>query len=228
MASLFLPQWWISRREKGVSKCIHLLNDVYEVYSHSGLIVFAKHSPIVIFGVLVYLWLYNAPSWVSSLGSSLVRFLYPAKDGKSTLSLISPSAVPLYPSVIKGPFIGYIFTPITWQTFLSLWLCMILCTSIESTFQREWTRVQNCFWTNLWGSGLVLACFTSMATRIHACQGIHPATFLEWNRQMVKLLKHCGHPSITSPRVSMGCPLLIDRRYWMPIWTTLTGRRWSA
>ena len=36
MASLFLPQWWISRREKGVSKCIHLLNDVYEVYSHSG------------------------------------------------------------------------------------------------------------------------------------------------------------------------------------------------
>ena len=38
-----------------MSKCIHLLNDVYEVYSHSGLIVFAKHSPIVIFGVLVYL-----------------------------------------------------------------------------------------------------------------------------------------------------------------------------
>ena len=36
MASLFLPQWWISRREKGVSKCIHRLNDVYEVYLHSG------------------------------------------------------------------------------------------------------------------------------------------------------------------------------------------------
>ena len=47
---------------------------------------------LVIFGVLVYLWLYNAPSRVSSLGSSLVRLLYPAEDGKSTLSLISSSA----------------------------------------------------------------------------------------------------------------------------------------
>ena len=46
----------------------------------------------VIFGVLVYLWLYNAPSQVSYLGSSLVRLLYPAEDGKSTLSLISSSA----------------------------------------------------------------------------------------------------------------------------------------
>ena len=46
----------------------------------------------VIFGVLVYLWLYNAPSRVSYLGSSLVRLLYPAEDGKSTLSLISSSA----------------------------------------------------------------------------------------------------------------------------------------
>ena len=52
---------------------------------------------IVIFGVLVYLWLYNAPSQVSSLGSSLVRLLYPAEDRKSTLSLISSSAVPLCP-----------------------------------------------------------------------------------------------------------------------------------
>ena len=49
-------------------------------------------SACVIFGVLVYLWLYNAPSWVSHLGSSLVRLLYPAEDGKSTLSLISSSA----------------------------------------------------------------------------------------------------------------------------------------
>ena len=51
----------------------------------------AKDSS-VIFGVLVYLWLYNAPSRVSYLGSSLVRLLYPAEDGKSTLSLISSSA----------------------------------------------------------------------------------------------------------------------------------------
>ena len=39
----------------------------------------------------------QSPSWVSSFGSSLVRLLYPAEDGKSTLSLISSSAVPLYP-----------------------------------------------------------------------------------------------------------------------------------
>ena len=52
---------------------------------------------LVIFGVLVYLWLYSAPSRVSHLGSSLVRLLYPAEDGKSTLSLISSSAVPLCP-----------------------------------------------------------------------------------------------------------------------------------
>ena len=50
------------------------------------------NSEAVIFGVLVYLWLYNAPSRVSHLGSSLVRLLYPAEDGKSTLSLISSSA----------------------------------------------------------------------------------------------------------------------------------------
>ena len=55
------------------------------------------HTSSVIFGVLVYLWLYNAPSWVSHLGSSLVRLLYPAEDRKSTLSLISSSAVPLCP-----------------------------------------------------------------------------------------------------------------------------------
>ena len=34
----------------------------------------------------------QSPSWVSSFGSSLVRLLYPAEDGKSTLSLISSSA----------------------------------------------------------------------------------------------------------------------------------------
>ena len=50
------------------------------------------HELVVIFGVLVYLWLYDAPSQVSHLGSSLVRLLYPAEDGKSTLSLISSSA----------------------------------------------------------------------------------------------------------------------------------------
>ena len=49
-------------------------------------------NEFVIFGVLVYLWLYNAPSRVSSLGSSLVRLLYPAEDGKRTLSLVSSSA----------------------------------------------------------------------------------------------------------------------------------------
>ena len=44
------------------------------------------------FWCFVHLWLYNAPSRVSYLGSSLVRLLYPAEDGKSTLSLISSSA----------------------------------------------------------------------------------------------------------------------------------------
>jgi hypothetical protein len=44
---------------------------------------------------LCYMWLYNAPSGVSSLGSSLVRLAYPAEDRKFTLSLISSSAVPL-------------------------------------------------------------------------------------------------------------------------------------
>ena len=59
----------------------------------------ASHAN-VIFGVLVYLWLYNAPSRVSHLGSSLVRLLYPAEDGKSTLSLISSNIhlnIVLYP-----------------------------------------------------------------------------------------------------------------------------------
>ena len=57
----------------------------------------------VIFGVLVYLWLYNAPSRVSSLGISLVRLLYPAEDRKGTLSLISSSAVPLCPLWSRAP-----------------------------------------------------------------------------------------------------------------------------
>ena len=45
----------------------------------------------IIFGVLVYLWLYNPSSWVSSFGIRLVMLLYPAEDRKSTLSLISQS-----------------------------------------------------------------------------------------------------------------------------------------
>jgi hypothetical protein len=47
------------------------------------------------FVILCYMCLHNAPSGVSSLGSSLVRLAYPAEDGKITLSLISSSAVPL-------------------------------------------------------------------------------------------------------------------------------------
>ena len=58
----------------------------------------------------------NAPSWVSCLGSSLVRLLYPAEDGKSTLSLISSSAV-LVSSVIKGFLIGRILTVDTTSTY---------------------------------------------------------------------------------------------------------------
>ena len=46
----------------------------------------------------------QSPSWVSSFGSSLARLLYPAKDRKSTLSLISSSAVPLYPLWSRAPF----------------------------------------------------------------------------------------------------------------------------
>ena len=49
---------------------------------------------IVIFGVLVYLWLYNAPSRVSFLGSSLVRLLYPAEDEKVPPVLYPPLQSP--------------------------------------------------------------------------------------------------------------------------------------
>ena len=55
--------------------------------------------------MLQYMCLYNAPSGVSSLGSCLVRLVYPAEDGKISLSLIPSSAVPLCPVWLKGPWI---------------------------------------------------------------------------------------------------------------------------
>ena len=72
----------------------------FRITSRIWSLPYTTYSQVFCYFWCVYLWLYNAPSKVSSLGSSLVRLLYilqSAKDGKSTLSLISSSAVPLCP-----------------------------------------------------------------------------------------------------------------------------------
>ena len=65
-------------------------------------------EPVLLFLVFCSFVTVQSPSWVSSFGSSLVRLLYPAEDGKSTLShppLQSPCIL-----CDQGPLLGHIFT----------------------------------------------------------------------------------------------------------------------
>jgi hypothetical protein len=105
----------------------------------------------------------------------------------------------------------------TWKTFLWPWSCMTSCANMEFTSKSEWKEVQSYLSQSPWNSALALACSIFMATRIHACLAFHPATYQGRSRWMVKSSRPYGHHSITSLGASAGCPLLIDKRYWMPI-----------
>ena len=113
------------------------------------------------FGVLVYLWLYNAPSWVSSLGSSLVRLLYPAEDRKSTFSLIS-SAVPLFSKVHCLSAVLHSFIhPMPGLLHVALLLCPPAFTG--HTFTKHQKKLSNGHYNlplhQVVTSGIHLSCF---------------------------------------------------------------------
>ena len=57
-----------------------------------GIILGIVGGMSLLFVIWCYMYLQNAPNGVSSLGSCLVRLIYPAEDGKISLSLIPSSA----------------------------------------------------------------------------------------------------------------------------------------
>jgi len=94
------------------------------------------------------------------------------------------------------------------------------------TSRSECKGVQSSLYLALYNSGLALASFTFMAIKIHAYPASHQVTSLERSRWMGKSLRHYGHHSMISLGASVGCPWFIGKRYWMPTWTILIGRRW--
>ena len=126
----------------------------------------------VIFGALVYLWLYNAPSGVSSLGL-LVRLLYPAEDGKVPLVLYPPLQSPYFQKfTVCLLFFIHSFIKCLGHYMLPLLLCPPAFTG--HTFTKHQKKLSNGHYNlplhQVVTSGIHLSCFFFLEEYSFLCQ----------------------------------------------------------
>ena len=150
----------------------------------------------------------QSASWVSYFGSSLVRLLYPAEDGKSTLSLISSSAVPLYPLWSRAPFRSHFHT--YWACSSAQWNCGPWWHRYWTLSSRHWSY-SPWWWSWYWCNPP----FLRVRGPVH---------------YMIKLQWRCGHQQILQdhPEVQpgLGTRWHVDL-YWVKNVNYIVNRRSS-